>query len=62
MRCALMNADALRAFMCFLSVLELEASGGGCSQKLKCLSCVLLDVTTLNIILPEFVRPAFILL
>lgn len=43
--------------MGFLNVLELGASGDHCSEKLRCLSCTLLEVTMLNIILCELVSP-----
>lgn len=44
-------------FMGFLNVLELGASGDHWSQKLRCLSCTLLEVTMVNIILSELVSP-----
>lgn len=43
--------------MGFLNVLELGDSGDHCSEKLRCLSCTLLEVTMLNIILCEPVSP-----
>lgn len=46
-----------RMFMGFLNVLELGASGGHWSQKLRCLSCTFLEVTMLNIILSELEGP-----
>lgn len=43
--------------MGFLNVLELGASGDHCSEKLRRLSCTLLEVTMLNIVLCELVSP-----
>lgn len=41
----------------FLNVLELGASGDRRSQKLRCLTYNLPEITMLNIILPELVSP-----